>query len=105
MNIFLFCICHLLPGTINNPHIHTPDMLYSSSTAGHAHATSMHRMVTVIILLYRDAVHAHTHEHSHDWGHASDTKLMQPYHVKYCRVCAACMGAISIYNYDPDIPF
>ena len=33
---------------LNNPHIHTPGMLsYSSSTAGHAHATSMHRMVTV----------------------------------------------------------
>ena len=45
------------------------------------------------------------HTCSHVWGHASDTQLMQPYHAKYCRVCTAYVGAISIYNYDPDVPF
>ena len=38
---------------LDSPHIRIPGMLpYSSSTAGHAHTTSMHRTVTV----YRSTV-------------------------------------------------
>jgi len=91
-----------LTPALNNPHIHTPGMLsYSSSTAGHAHATSMHRMVTV----YHSTVPRRCTHMLACWGHANDTQLMQPYHGKYCRVCTAYVGAISIYNYDPDVPF
>ena len=41
------------PAGPRRPHVHIPDMLpYSSSTATHAHTTSMHRTVTV----YRSTV-------------------------------------------------
>ena len=46
---------------LNNPHMHTPDMLsYSLSTAGHAHATSMHRINGNSLLVYRtETLHTH----------------------------------------------